>query len=205
MMEILEKLFGAKSRIRILRLFLRNENQAFDIDEIKRRTRISPQKLKGEIKILQSIKLIASVKKEDFKGKKPQAKNLVYFLNSEFKLLKELRELIFSAGFVNKEELANSISKIGKIRFAAVSGVFLSAEEPARQGHNRVDLLLIADAIDKNRLRATLQIIEAEIGKEIIYSILSTEEFTYRKEMYDKFIYDILEGPREDLINKLKI
>ncbi|MFH1175361.1 MAG: hypothetical protein V1698_01405 [bacterium] len=205
MMEILENLFGSKFRIRILRFFLRNNEQSFSMEEIKRRTKVNQPYLREELKLLEAAGFLLCKKKEDFKGKKPQYKDLLFFLNPDFKLLAELRALIFGAGFVNKQELTNVITKVGKIRFAAVSGVFLSAQEPSRQGHNRVDLFLIADAIDKSKLKQALQNIEAEIGKEIVYSVLSTEEFAYRKDMYDKFVYDILEGPREDLVNKLKI
>lgn len=202
MIQMLEKLFNSKTRVRTLRFFLRNSSQSFDVEEIGKRTKLSLNIVKDEIKTLESIEFIKSERKADSKSQK---KTVFYSINASFKLLRELEALVFGAGFVNKEELTDMLVKVGKVRFAAVSGVFLSAKELSRQGHNRVDLFLIADAIDKTKLKAALQNMEAEIGKEIIYSVLSTEEFNYRKDMYDKFVYDILEGPREDLINKMKI
>lgn len=206
MTQVLEKLFNSKTRVRILRFFLRNASQFFDMEEISKRTKLSLNIVKSEIKTLESIEFIKSEKKADNKAQKQNQQKIVcHSLNLSFKLFKELEALVFGAGFINKEELAEILSKVGKVRFAAVSGVFLNAKEPSRQGYNRVDLFLIADAIDKTKLKAALQNIEAEIGKEIVYSVLSTEEFNYRKDMYDKFVYDILEGPREDLINKMKL
>ena len=45
--------------------------------------------------------------------------------------------------------------------------------------------------------------LEAEIGKEIDFVLMSGEEFKYRLNMLDKFILEFLEGPHEEIINKL--
>ena len=38
---------------------------------------------------------------------------------------------------------------------------------------------------------------EAEIGSELVYAIFDTKEFTYRLNMYDKLVRDILDFPHE--------
>jgi len=43
-----------------------------------------------------------------------------------------------------------------------------------------------------------------EIGKEINFVLMTMEEFKYRLNMLDKFILEFLEGPHEEIINKIQ-
>ncbi len=217
MVHVLEQLFDSKARVRILRFFLRNSDHFFDMQEIAKRTRVAPSTLRKEMKILQLIEFIVRKEQEvekvsvtNAKTKKKPAKKMikseVFGLNESFRLLKDLRGLVFGEGFVDKDELESIINKIGKVKFATVSGVFLSSDkEMPRQGRNRVDLFVVADDVEKTKLKIALQSIEAEIGKEVVYSVLSLDEFNYRRDMFDKFVYDVLDGPREDIINKVRV
>lgn len=204
---VLEKLFNSKARVKVLRFFLRNQENCYDLADIARRNKISAETAKGEIKILESIGFAVLCKKDDMQEDSKEKKQLqdCYKLNPEFKLLKELEALVFAAGFITKEDLTEIINNVGKVKLAVISGVFLGENSPIRHGRNRVDLFLVVDTVDKSKLKSALQNIEAEIGKEIDYSVLTAEEFSYRRDMYDKFVHDILDGPREDLINKLKV
>ncbi len=222
MVHVLEQLFNSKARVRILRFFLRNPDHFFDMQEIAKRTKIASNTLTKEIKLLQTIEFViekesstiseesstqtASKKKSKKTTRRRSSKNIVFGLNESFKLLKDLRGLVFGEGFVDQDELENIINKVGKVKFATVSGVFLNADkETPRQGRNRVDLFIVADDVEKTKLKTALQSIEAEIGKEVIYSVLSVDEFNYRRDMFDKFVYDILDSPREDIINKIRV
>jgi len=50
-----------------------------------------------------------------------------------------------------------------------------------------------------------LRSIESSVGKELHYVLMNTHEFKYRREMFDRFVLDVLEFPHRKLINKLKI
>ena len=84
-----------------------------------------------------------------------------------------------------------------------LSGIFLDAE------NSRVDMLIVADNVNNSekqrKVSQFFRDLEAEVGKEIDYVLLTTEEFKYRHNMFDRFILDVLEKPHEKLINKLKI
>ena len=213
MVHVLDQLFNSKARVRLLRFFLRNSDHFFDMKEIAKRTKVASSTLNKEIKLLQSIEFIfeketesTSVKSKKRKVQRRSSKNVVFGLNESFKLLKDLRGLVFGEGFVDQDELESIIGKIGKVKFATVSGVFLSSDkEMSRQGRNRVDLFIVVDDVEKTKLKTALQSIEAEIGKEVVYSVLSVDEFNYRRDMFDKFVYDILDSPREDIINKIRV
>jgi len=65
--------------------------------------------------------------------------------------------------------------------------------------------LIVGDGIKNKSLANFLKDLESEVGKEIDYVVLTTADFKYRYDMFDRFIRDILEKPHEKLINKLKI
>ncbi|OGN03817.1 MAG: hypothetical protein A2831_01800 [Candidatus Yanofskybacteria bacterium RIFCSPHIGHO2_01_FULL_44_17] len=148
----------------------------------------------------------AKNKKNNGAAKKRMAgavnKRPTYVLNTEFGSFYELRDLILKSLPAEKHSMIDRINKIGKIRLAIISGVFINKESPDPLV---ADLLMVGDYIDSRRLRYFLKALEAEVGKEIKYSVMDKEEFRYRLAMFDRFIRVLLEGPHEKLINKLGI
>ena len=64
-------------------------------------------------------------------------------------------------------------------------------------------MILVGDGISRAKLKNLMSSLEAEIGKEIDFVLMSGEEFKYRLNMLDKFILEFLEGPHEEIINKI--
>ena len=94
------------------------------------------------------------------------------------------------------------LNKIGRIKLAIVSGIFLNKENPDPLV---TDLLIVSDDFERRKLRAFLKSTQAEVGKEIKFAVMDKEEFQYRLAMFDRFIRALLEGPHEKLINRLGI
>ena len=113
-----------------------------------------------------------------------------------------MRDLILKSLPAEKNMMIEKINKLGRIKLAVISGVFMNKENPDPY---IPDLLLVGDDLEKRKLRIFLKAIEAEVGKEVKYVILDKEEFKYRLNMFDRFIRVLLEGPHEKLINKLGI
>ena len=57
-MESLGKIFGSNHRVKVMRLFLFNETEVFDLDDISKRTRIKKPDLRKEINMLSKIGFI---------------------------------------------------------------------------------------------------------------------------------------------------
>lgn len=123
----------------------------------------------------------------------------VYFINKEFSLFSELRMLVLKTAPANRAMLAKRIGALGRIKLAVLAGVFINSET------SRADLLIVGDGIKKGRLNSFVARLESEIGKELNYVALTTEEFKYRMDMYDRFLRDILEDRHEKVINKLGV
>ena len=126
----------------------------------------------------------------------------VYILNTGFGSFYELRDLVLKSLPAEKDDMIERLNRLGKIKLAVISGIFINKEhlDPLI-----VDLLIVGDYIESRKLRSFLKSLEAEVGKEVKYSVMDKEEFQYRLAMFDRFIKVILEAPHEKLINKLGI
>lgn len=201
-MEILEKIFGSSSKVKIMRIFLFNPGTSYDLDSISTRAKVPMEVARKDIKLLQDISLI---KRKSFtktiKGKKgaPSKKRRVrgWMLNEEFSYLLPLQNFLIHTSLLQDREIIKKVSRIGKIKLLIISGVFIQEVE------SRVDLLIVGDGLKKSSLDSIMKNIEAEVGKELSYAAFETTDFQYRLGMYDKLIRDILDYPHRKIINKI--
>lgn len=134
--------------------------------------------------------------------RKGLAQKPIYALNTDFEFFYELRDLILKSSPAEKDRMVGRLNKIGRIKLAIISGVFINKEnlDPLI-----TDLFIVGDDIDRRKLRAFLRAVEAEVGKEIRFTVMDKDEFQYRLAMFDRFIKVLLESPHEKLINRLGI
>ena len=188
-METLEKLFDSKIRVRLLKFFLNNPEEKFQVIEIAKKIKTKPAATRKELKRLKEIGFIKMFLRL---GKKH------YKINQNFTFYAEIKKLILKANPPNGTEILNQIKKIGKVKFALLSGLFVNFNKSS------VDLFIVGENIKRAKLKNLLENLEADIGKEINYVLMNTQEFLYRQNMCDKFIADLFEKPNEILINKIQ-
>ena len=126
-----------------------------------------------------------------------------YSLNPEFEFFGELKSLILKSSPAEKDKMVKKISGLGRVKLAVISGVFMIENNGLDLYDTVADLFIVGDDINKNRLRAFLTALEAEIGREIKFTLMDKDEFQYRYGMFDRFVRVMLEGPHEKIINKL--
>lgn len=194
-METLAKLFGGQARVRIMRLFLLNNENNFEIEEIVSRSRVTKANVRKEINALATMNFIKQkiVSKEGYRGAKKKV--TTYHLNLDFQYLQPMREILIDPSLLLQEDLPQRFRQIGKIKLMIVSGVFIGNSK------SRADVLIVGDKLKKNILQQVVKGLEAEIGKELDYVVFDTEEFKYRMDMYDKLVCDIIDLPHEKLID----
>ena len=144
--------------------------------------------------------------KKKFKKKIKKAvriDRLSYSLNPEFEFFGELKSLILKSSPAEKDKMVKKISGLGRVKLAVVSGIFMLENSGLDLYDTVADLFIVGDDINKNRLRAFLTSLEAEVGREIKFTLMDKDEFQYRYGMFDRFIRVLLEGPHEKIINKL--
>jgi hypothetical protein len=180
-MEILSKLIGSPARIKIMRLFLQNKDTVFLPKDVASRSRVGADVVRRELKLLQSVGVI----KKNTKG---------LFFNIAFKYTREFETLLLGSDTIDDNSIAESFKKVGKTKLLIVSGFFIKNKD------SRIDLLIVGDALQRNKIEEGVKKLEAEIGTELTYAIFDTNEFIYRLNMYDKLVRDILDFPHKVII-----
>jgi hypothetical protein len=66
-----------------------------------------------------------------------------------------------------------------------------------------VDLLIAGDNLDERALARAVHVIEAELGREVRYASFSTEDFRYRRGVYDRLIRDVLDYPHRVAFDRI--
>jgi len=186
MSEILEKLFHSKAEVKIIRLFLNNTEEKFSVSEVAEKTKTDASTVRKELNNLEKATFLASAKKNQ---------KSYYNLNGHFIFLDELKRLFFKATPSSSDRIKARILKLGHIRLALIAGALINSEK------GRVDILIVGDGINKTRLLEFLSDLESEVGRGLRYVYMSTDEFKYRRNMFDKFVIDILEAPHKVLVN----
>jgi len=199
--NILEKIFGSSSRVKIMKLFLFNEATLFDKESIIDRSKVSPTEAARELKILEDIKLLkkrATTKKSETKtGKISKKKVDSYILNPNFPLMKHLKNLLINNEPLQHADIQKRLNKVGKIKLIVISGVFIQCED------SRVDILVVGEQIKEKSLKNIIKIMESEIGKELRFSFLETEDFKYRNSVCDRLLRDIFDYQHEIVLDKI--
>ena len=188
----MDTLFGSKIRVKVLKFLFRNYPSDFSVTELSKRIQESSGAIKKEVSILGQIKLIKKI-----------SNSQQYVLNPNFEFFNELKGFILKSSPAEKDRLVKRISKLGRIKLAVLSGIFLSNAGGSAYDNSVADLFIVGDEINKERLRSFLKALEAEVGREIRLSIMDKEEFEYRHGMFDRFVRVLLESPHEKIINKL--
>ena len=148
-------------------------------------------------------------KKNKKKHSRRRAKKIVrtdktrYSLNPNFEFFGELKSLILKSSPAEKDKMVRKILGLGKAKLAVPSGIFMAENTGSDLYDTAADLFIVGDDISKNKLRAFLTALEAEVGKEIRFTLMDKDEFQYRHGMFDRFIRVLFEGPHEKIINKL--
>ncbi|MCF7865697.1 MAG: hypothetical protein K9M11_04310 [Candidatus Pacebacteria bacterium] len=173
-----------------MRLFLFNPVLYFETADVAERSKIDISKTRAELNFLAKAELI----KRSTRGNK-----VVWYLNDKFTYLHEFQRLLLDTSLKNSKPILKKLSKIGKLKFVVFSGIFKELTE------GRIDILVVAEGAKKSTADAVMASIEADIGKEIRFAVLDSEDFKYRLGVGDRLIRDVLDYPHEIVLDKLGV
>jgi len=181
-MEILGKILGSPAKVKLMRLFLLNPTKGFTNKEIVKRSRVNADLIKKELKLLSSVNF---VKKHS---------NNEWFFDSSFKYTPEVENLLINSDSLDRKTILETFKKVGKVKLLIVAGIFIKNKD------SRVDLLIVGDKMKRGKIDDGIHKLEAEIGTELAYAVFDTKEFSYRMNMYDKLVRDIVDFPHEVIL-----
>ena len=194
---MLHDLIISKVRIKLLQTFLYQPQEMFFVRQLVRATGEEINAVRRELTRMENAGM---VKKE------PRGNRLYYWFNQNHPLYGDLLSLIHKTVGLGGMLVKNK-TKIGKIKFALLSGRFTRRLPPQE---NEVDLLVIG-SINLSELANLVKAEEKELEREINYSVMMQEEFEFRRKRRDPFLLGILTssrvmlvGDEEDLVGRLE-
>jgi len=181
---MIDALFGSKTRIKLLRLFLNNPGKAFYVREI---TRLIDEQINSVRRELANMMKVGIIKSEEADNK------LYYEVDQRYEHYVPLRA-IFSEdkdaetaiGEPKQSTLdwQSKLDEVGGIRLAVMSGVFVAGSA------SKLDLLLVGNPAPA-KVKSFIKALEKKEGRELNYSVLAYDEFYYRLSIRDKFITEL--------------
>ena len=200
-MNELAKLFGSVERVKVMRLFLHSVDKSLSTEMIADKTRCKVDLIKKELGLLCSIDFIIKHKSKmiSFSSRGQSYKEVVaYKLNSEFRYTEKLRDLLFDFENLDPKIVQERLRPVGKAKLIITSGIFTGDDK------SRLDILYVGEAIKKPIMEKVVKELESEIGKELQYVTMDTEEYKYRSKMFDTFLRDVHISKHKVVLDKLK-
>ncbi len=200
---MLESIFGSRTRVKLLKLFLSHPSDYFFVREISRKTEEKINSVRRELANLEELGLIVAenkIKLDQEKDKKPsntagREKRKYYRVNTSFALFDEFRNLILKSRLLLEKSLANEIKKLGKVVFLVLMGMFVDDQDA------KVDLLIVGN-LAKSKVEALIKKLEKDFEQEIRFTLMNEEEFNFRNQVTDKFLFEVMEGKNIVVIDK---
>lgn len=184
----LEKLFGSRTRVKVITLFTTGISRPYYVREIARAVNERLNAVRRELDILMKIGMLNSYESKRRK---------YYTLKPDFVLNKELTSIMVKAGPPIEDSLFKNIDKLGDVQFACATGIFTHAE------NSPTDLFIIG-TIDEQKLKYFARLIEHQIGHEITYTPITLNEYRYRRNFNDMFLRQIFTNPYTVIVNHLE-
>ena len=185
-----EKLFGSKTRAKLLKLFFENPEKSFYVREM---TRVIDEQINSVRRELLNLESIGIIKNETIDNK------VYYSANNKHPFARPLTD-IFSKKINSardKDVKESTWEEYCRPVKHYLKGLVVINRLPGQDG---IDLLIIGNDKTK-KLTRWAEVIEKKQGKPINYVIMSADDFTYRKNVRDRFIGEIFEMEIEEIID----
>jgi len=194
---MIDKLFGSKTRVKLLHLFMNHPGQSFYVREITRLIDEQINSVRRELSNMLEVGVITSDTSDN---------KLYYQVNQRYEFYTALRAIFAAepiraeqtgptnADGVNEQHVA-VIKEIPSLRLALFSGVLVKGSL------SPVDVLLVGN-VSTPKVKSAIAMIEKLEGREINYTVLPYDEFYYRLSVRDKFITEVLAGTHSVVIDK---
>lgn len=187
-LAVFDTLFGSKARARLIRLFIVNPGTEFTVAEAADKTLISRDDVSRELARLFKMKLVFERSR---KGRR------CFVVNEEFPFYTELKSLISKLNVHAQSQVFRKLKIIGEVKLILISGLFLNYPK------SKADMILVVNNVNRAKLKHAIAHLEAEVGREIRFVLMNSEELHYRLNMLDRFFVEFLEGPYEEVANKV--
>ncbi len=192
---ILEDIIISRVRVKILTLFLSHPGTIFHVRDIVRKVEEEINAVRRELAHMEGAGMVS---------KEQRANRLFYSFRKDYPLYNELLDLVGKTSGFGADILKHK-AKLGKPKFVMVSGRYLRGLP--KKSSTDVDVLVVGSVV-LPELSQIIKAEEARRGREINYTVMTEEEFAFRKSRRDPFVFGVISGSRvmvigdeEDLVS----
>lgn len=193
-MANLSDIITSKVRIKILELFFSNVKEMYHVRGIVRELKEEINAVRRELEKMAEAGLLK---------KEPRGNRVYYWVRRDHPFYGDLLSLVSKTMGLGAELIKNR-NKLGKVNSIMFSGSFVRFQP--KKHEDDVDILIVGEVV-LPELAALIRAEESKRGKEINYTVMSREEFEFRKKRRDPFLQGILSfgrvmvlGDEEDLV-----
>ncbi|MDP2649816.1 MAG: hypothetical protein Q8P10_03145 [bacterium] len=183
---MLEDLITSKSRVKLLTVFLSAPLEMYHVRGLVRRTGDEINAVRRELQFLEKKGILV---------KEHRANRLYYSFSKNYPFYFDLLQLGSKIIGLGADVLKNK-AKLGRIKYAMFSGRFA---RHIKKDPEAVDFLIVGTIV-LPELSLLIKNEEKRLGSEINYTVMTEDEFNFRKKRHDPFIFGILTGSRVMLI-----
>ncbi|MEK7680845.1 MAG: winged helix-turn-helix domain-containing protein [Patescibacteria group bacterium] len=196
---MLEKLFGSKTRAKLLRIFFQLPDKPYYVRELARMADVQLNAVRRELSNLEDLGLI--IPTECNPGENDTAtgttRSKYYRVNGGCLLFFELKSLLLKAQLLQQTELVEKIKvKAGRLKLFVLTGNF------SDEKNTETDVLLVGE-IKPLVISKLIREFEQKVGKPIRYTVMDEKEFVERMQLGDKFLYSIFEGKHVVVLDEI--
>lgn len=179
-MTILEQVLGSSQQIHVLRFFLFHPDEEFTIAQLQARI---GRRYVGSGNPVRSLFRLGCLSE----GRSEGATHPTYRMNTSWLLFPEFRALFVKAQLLVEHDVVRRLEQAGRVQLLILTGMFVGNRTGATD-------VLIVGTVNQKRVTRLLKSFERDLEQEVRYTILTPLEYRYRKNVGDRFLYDILEG-----------
>ncbi len=194
--DMIDALFGSKTRVKLLHLFLNNPGQSFYVREITRKIDEQINSVRRELSNMLEVGVITSDSADN---------KLYYQVDQRYDYYVPLRaifgdnvdqsHMVAASSVGAAEEYSSALRAIPALTLAMLAGVLVKGS------NSKIDVLLVGN-VSPAKVKTAIKVIEAGEGRDINYTVLSYDEFYYRLSVRDRFITEILNGKYAVVVDK---
>ena len=178
----LEKLFGSKTRAKLLALFFENPDKSYYVREI---TRVIEEQINSVRRELTNLNALGLVKIENYENK------VYYSANMKHPFARPMTEIfsrkVSGAGPAEEAEPVSVWTEYVRPVENLLSAFLVTNRLPGQEG---LDLLIVGNDYQR-KLTRWAELVEKKMGKPLNYAIMTREDYLYRKSVRDKFLADL--------------
>ncbi len=189
---MIDTLFGSKTRVKLLYLFLNNPGRSFYVREITRRVDEQINSVRRELANMLNVGVI----KSDGAIKSDGVDNKLYYeVDQTYIHYKPLQQIfsddssksVTSTEKSSVTEWSKRLKQLGGVKVVVLSGSFVN------NARSKVDVLIVGNP-QKAKVKKFIKDLEEDEHRTLSYTTLKYDDFYYRLGVKDRFVSEIVNG-----------